>query len=125
MLAGLTGRDIFSNLLRMLALSRKTLRFYKPVKAVKKIEDICSDCNLDEVDKNLTVVEVASDAIYAAIDHVTFVQRIGGMPWLSAEGVDRLDRFLEFFWLTEILPVIWREARTLSREHPDRSLQDR
>lgn len=115
MLFGLTDREIFGSLLRTLALSRKTLRFYKPVKAVKRIEDIRKDPAIDGLDKTLTVIEVGSDAIYAAIDHITFVQRIGGLSWMKPKQVDNLDRFLEFFWLTEVLPVIFRELRKYVR----------
>ncbi|CAE8695606.1 unnamed protein product, partial [Polarella glacialis] len=115
MLFGLTDWEIFGNLLRTMSLSRKTLRFYKPVKAAKRIEDVCNDPNIDDLDKKLTVVEIASDAVYAALDHVTFLQRIGALKFLGPKGVDNLDRFLEFFWFTEIIPVIWRESRTLLR----------
>merc|ERR1712007_8490 len=124
MLFGLTGRDFFGNLLRALALSRKTLRFYKPVKALKRIEDISRDPALDLVERRLTVMEVGSDAIYATIDHVAFLQRIGGMPWMSERQVDMLDRFLEFFWLTEVLPVIWREIRKLLRLRANSAAMD-
>eukprot|EP00930_Biecheleria_cincta_P103647 TRINITY_DN95675_c0_g1_i1.p1 TRINITY_DN95675_c0_g1~~TRINITY_DN95675_c0_g1_i1.p1 ORF type:complete len:244 (+),score=52.46 TRINITY_DN95675_c0_g1_i1:57-788(+) len=115
MLFGITDLEVFGNLLRTLSLSRKVLRFYKPVKAIKRIEDAQQDPNLDALDKKLTVVEVASDGLYAAIDHITFLQRIGALKWMRPRAVDRLDRVLEFFWFTEIVPVIWREVRALLR----------
>jgi len=115
MLAGITDIEIFTNLLRALSLSRKTLRFWKPVKALKRIEDVQHDTGLDTLDKNLTIAEIGSDGLYAALDHITFLQRIGGLKWMSPKQVDNLDRFLEFFWLTEVLPVIWRETRKLLR----------
>jgi hypothetical protein len=115
MLYGLTGKELFGNLLRTLALSRKTLRFYKPVKVAKAIDDILGDENLDSVDKALTVAEVSSDGIYALTDHVAFAQRLGALPWLSARDVDNLDRFIEVFWVTEIVAVMCRELRTFGR----------
>jgi len=115
MLFGITDKEVFGNLLRTLALSRKTLRFWKPVKAVKRIEDLYADPARDQLDKNLTALEIGSDAVYAAIDHVTFLQRIGALKWMSPKQVDNLDRFLEFFWATEVVPVLWRETRNLLR----------
>eukprot|EP00931_Biecheleriopsis_adriatica_P078995 TRINITY_DN52411_c0_g1_i1.p1 TRINITY_DN52411_c0_g1~~TRINITY_DN52411_c0_g1_i1.p1 ORF type:complete len:247 (+),score=64.58 TRINITY_DN52411_c0_g1_i1:127-867(+) len=115
MLFGITDFEFFGNLLRALSLSRKTLRFYKPVKAAKRIEDTMADPSLDALEKKLTVVEIGSDGLYAAIDHITFLQRIGALKWMRPKAVDMLDRVLEFFWFTEIVPVIWRESRTLLR----------
>jgi hypothetical protein len=115
MLAGLTDIEIFSNLLRSCSLMRKILRFWKPVKALKRIEDVARDDNLDETDRALTIAEIGSDGFYAFLDHFAFFQRIGMFPRLSAKGVDNLDRFIEVFWITEIVPVIWRETRTLLR----------
>lgn len=114
-LFGLTDRQLFGDSLKVFALARKVLRFYKPVKQVKKIEDAVKDSDLDGTDKALTVVELASDGVYAAIDHITFAQRVGGLKWMSPEQVDLLDRVLEFFWFTETVPIIWREARKLSK----------
>mmetsp|Transcript_32799 Transcript_32799/g.71605 ORF Transcript_32799/g.71605 Transcript_32799/m.71605 type:complete len:244 (+) Transcript_32799:57-788(+) len=131
MLYGITDWDLFGNLLRTLALSRKTLRFYKPVKAVKRILDLKRDQHIDKLDRDLTIAEVGSDAIYALIDHVTFVQRIGGMKWMSQHQADTLDRVLEVFWFTEIVPVIWRETRKLfnlrrrARELDAKALEDK
>jgi len=105
-MGGITDKEVFGNLLRTLALSRKTLRFWKPVKAVKRIEDLYADPARDQLDKNLTALEIGSDAVYAAIDHVTFLQRIGALKWMRPKQVDNLDRFLEFFWATECVPVI-------------------
>lgn len=115
MLFGITDQEVFGNLLRALALSRKTLRFWKPVKAIKRIEDLYADPARDQLDKHLTALEIGSDGVYAAIDHVTFLQRIGALKWMSPKQVDNLDRFLEFFWATEAVPVILRESRNLLR----------
>merc|ERR1719271_2034857 len=115
MLAGLTGIDVFANLLRSCAVMRKIMRFWKPVKALKRIEDATRDDSLDDMDKALTVAEVGSDGFYAFVDHFAFAQRIGLFPWMSAEQVDRLDRFIEVWWVTEIVPVIWRETRFFRR----------
>lgn len=115
MFSGLTDWEIFANLMRALSVSRKALRFYKPVKVAKAIEDVLRDPDLDPTDKALTLAEVGSDGVYALCDHVAFLQRIGGLNWLSPRQVDNLDRFIEFFWLTEVLPVICRELRTFLR----------
>lgn len=115
MLSGLTGREFFAKLLYTMSVSRKTLKFYKPVKVAKALEDVVNDPKLDTVDKTLTVCEVGNDGMYALVDHVVFFQRMGGMPWLSPLQVDYLDRFEELFWFGEIVSVICRELRTFLR----------
>eukprot|EP00933_Yihiella_yeosuensis_P007078 TRINITY_DN111975_c0_g1_i1.p1 TRINITY_DN111975_c0_g1~~TRINITY_DN111975_c0_g1_i1.p1 ORF type:complete len:291 (-),score=58.65 TRINITY_DN111975_c0_g1_i1:142-1014(-) len=116
MLGGLTnGNPICGGFCTHLSLSRKTLRFWKPVKAIKRIEDTDADTNLDSLEKKLTTFEIASEAVYCCLDHVIFFQRCGFFKWASAEVVDRFERFAELFWLTEILPVIIREVRTLKK----------
>eukprot|EP00747_Dinoflagellata_sp_TGD_P041860 gnl/TRDRNA2_/TRDRNA2_141719_c2_seq1.p1 gnl/TRDRNA2_/TRDRNA2_141719_c2~~gnl/TRDRNA2_/TRDRNA2_141719_c2_seq1.p1 ORF type:complete len:278 (-),score=55.42 gnl/TRDRNA2_/TRDRNA2_141719_c2_seq1:242-1075(-) len=111
-LFGLTGNDLFGNACKTMAVSRKTLRFYKPVKVAKAIDDVLRDPNMDETERKLTLVEVFSDGFYALMDHFAFLQRIGGLNWMTPKQVDNLDRFIECFWFTEVVPVICRELRT-------------
>mmetsp|Transcript_26688 Transcript_26688/g.60771 ORF Transcript_26688/g.60771 Transcript_26688/m.60771 type:complete len:246 (-) Transcript_26688:90-827(-) len=110
-LSGVTGIEVFGNLLRTLALSRKTLRFGRQLRWAKDMER----CWLNEKDafnRNTTIVEMGSYWIYCCVDHACFAQRIGLLR-LTPKRSDYLDRFAEFFWLTEVIPVLAREARAL------------
>jgi hypothetical protein len=115
MLSGLTGRELFARILYTMSVSRKTLRFWKPVKAAKAIDDVLRDSNLGKVEKVLTVSEVGNDGVYALVDHVCFAQRVGALPWLDPTQVDFLARFVEVVWLNETLSVICRELYTFLR----------
>lgn len=83
--------EFFDRLTSVMALTRKSLRFWGPVKG---IVELC------EVDGNssgarwLKKAGIFSDAIYRLTDHVAFAQRIGliGKNW-TKEAVDKLDRY--------------------------------
>lgn len=115
MLSGLTGREFFAKLLATLAISRKTLRFYKPIKAAKTVDDLLKQPCQDYTARALTLSEVINDGIYAGVDNIAFFQRIGAFPWMNAKQIDNLDRFIEIFWFNEILSVFCREVRSFSQ----------
>lgn len=118
MLSGLSGSQVSMNLCSTLALGRKTIRFWKPVKLVKQMED-CLASRADSVDKTLTLTEYGSFFVYCLIDHCAFAQRIGLLK-LSPESSDRLDRFEECWWFTEALALFLRERRALGSDDPRR-----
>eukprot|EP00929_Paragymnodinium_shiwhaense_P029151 TRINITY_DN16778_c0_g1_i1.p1 TRINITY_DN16778_c0_g1~~TRINITY_DN16778_c0_g1_i1.p1 ORF type:complete len:247 (+),score=49.23 TRINITY_DN16778_c0_g1_i1:76-816(+) len=109
-LSGLTGNEVCGNLLAAMSLSRKTLRFGLPIRLQRQIEN-CWQNEKDSVNKWTTLTEVGSFLIYCWVDHLCFAQKIGLLK-LNAVRSDYLDRFAEFFWLTEVIPVGIREART-------------
>jgi len=106
---GCLSYDCFGKLSSTMALSRKGLRFFGPIKAVKALCDLIDDKMLNPIEKNLTFVATLSDGIYRLADHVAFLERIKVLR-LSEARSDLLDRFIEIFWLTEVIPMICREA---------------
>jgi len=110
-MSGITGNVVFANLLYALAVSRKTLRFGRQLKYWKDICDWwCKQC--DSFDRITTIAELGSYFVYCFVDHMCFAQRIGLLR-LDPKKSDKLDRFAEFWWLTEVVPVIARESRAL------------
>mmetsp|Transcript_50935 Transcript_50935/g.143363 ORF Transcript_50935/g.143363 Transcript_50935/m.143363 type:complete len:257 (+) Transcript_50935:61-831(+) len=111
-LNGVTGRELFWTLARALSISRKTLRFYRPLQLLKLMEDAYHDSKLDHIDRTLTMFERGSDFVYCNIDHFTFLQRVGALDrWLTPRQADNLDRVLECFYFSEALAVMCREMR--------------
>jgi len=108
-LSGVTHFPVFQSLSSTMALSRKGLRFFGPIKAAKALCDLYDDKNVPTLEKNLTLTAILSDAIYRLFDHVAFMERIKLLK-LTPERSDLLDRFIEIFWLTEVIPMIFREA---------------
>jgi len=109
MFHGLLVYDFLAKLSSTMALSRKGLRFFGPIKAIKALCDLMDDKVLNKVEKNLTAIATFSDGIYRLFDHVAFCERIKLLK-LSEARSDLLDRFIEIFWLTEVIPMICREA---------------
>lgn len=108
------------NLMRTLAVARKALRFWRPLRSWRSIDEVLrakvgSDLARTELDRRLTLVELISFATYCLIDHFAFYQRIGGLKSWTANQADALDRVAEFFWTVESVPVVWREIRELGR----------
>lgn len=117
------------NLMRTLAVARKSLRFWRPLRSWRSIDEVLkakvgSDLAHTELDRKLTVTELLSFAIYCVIDHLCFYQRVGGLSSWSADRADALDRVAEFFWTTESVAVVWREIRTLGRIRKELALGD-
>lgn len=110
-LHGLVPIDVFASLSSTMALARKPLRFYGPVKSIKTVCDLIDQNALGSVEKGLTMAAAISDGVYRLADHVAFFERIKLLK-LSPLSSDRLDRFIELFWLTEVIPMICRESRT-------------
>uniref|UniRef100_A0A7S2QCG1 Uncharacterized protein n=1 Tax=Zooxanthella nutricula TaxID=1333877 RepID=A0A7S2QCG1_9DINO len=108
-LSGLTGSEVWHELLVKLALARKTLRFGRQLRWVKDMRE-CLLYEKDALNRITTLVEQGSYIIYCCVDHATFAQRIKLLP-LAPRRSDVLDRFAEFFWLTECIPAIVREVR--------------
>lgn len=114
---GLTGKEFFHGLTSAMALTRKGLRFWGPIKAM---DDICTilDKSRDAersmrqehrwIDA-LSICGAAADKVYRLVDHVAFAERIKLIK-LSVENVDRLDRFIETFWLAEIIPTVIKDV---------------
>mmetsp|Transcript_5938 Transcript_5938/g.14207 ORF Transcript_5938/g.14207 Transcript_5938/m.14207 type:complete len:289 (+) Transcript_5938:98-964(+) len=115
-LNGATGVEVFANLNASLSLARKITRFARPLKWARDME-LCWRHTEDKLDKVTTLVELGSYFIYCCVDHCCFAQRIGFIPWGPGSSdirTDRLDRFAELFWLTEVVPVFVREIRAYS-----------
>merc|ERR1740138_45466 len=108
-LSGITNRAVFASLLASLALARKTLRFGRQLKWGKDMRD-CYVNEKDDFNRVTTLLELGSYFVYCFVDHACFAQRIGLLP-LTPLRSDYLDRFAEFFWLTECVPMMFREAR--------------
>eukprot|EP00397_Hematodinium_sp_SG-2012_P062137 GEMP01083381.1.p1 GENE.GEMP01083381.1~~GEMP01083381.1.p1 ORF type:complete len:276 (-),score=19.16 GEMP01083381.1:199-975(-) len=109
-LHGLVPIDAFQTLSSVMALSRKPLRFFGPLKAIKALCDLVDDTRVGAIEKGLTFAAVMSDGLYRLMDHIAFLERLKFIS-LSPINSDRLDRFVEIFWLTEVIPMICREAR--------------
>lgn len=108
------------NLMRTLAVARKSLRFWRPLRSWRSIDEVLkaklgSDLALTEFDRTLTLIEHLSFAVYCLIDHLAFFQRVGGLSKLTADQADALDRVAEFNWTIESIVVVWREMRSLGR----------
>lgn len=122
-LAGLLNHETgaFMSMSGFFAAARKPLRFWGPVvnlkgicnllDVVKNMEDTCSE---DFYIAMLDLACLVSDALYRLFDHVAFLERIKFLK-LSVENADRLDRFIEVFWLTEIIPRTAKELICLLR----------
>jgi len=115
------------NLMRTLALARKTLRFWRPVRSWRSIEEVLkakegSALAPTELDRSLRVIEMASFAMYCLVDHCCFYQRIGGLKSLTANQADAMDRFAEFWWTIESLAGVWCETRELGRIQKEHDL---
>lgn len=107
------------NLMRTLAVARKSLRFWRPLRSWRSIDEVLrakegSDLARTEFDRKLTLIELISFAVYCLIDHLAFYQRVGGLSSWTANQADALDRVAEFFWTTESVAVVWRECRLLA-----------
>lgn len=122
-LKALTGHEIFHNARNTLSISRKTLRFYGEVRMLKNIEDTLHDNSLDTIDRTLTICEHGSNFVYICLDHIAFLERIGGLKFLTPKQVENFDRFIECFWGSEALAVLCRELRTYSRIQASKSSQ--
>jgi hypothetical protein len=81
-----------------------------------------SDLARTELDRNLTLIEHLSFAVYCLIDHLAFYQRVGGLKSWTANQADALDRVAEFWWTIESVAVVWREMRSLGRIRKEREL---
>lgn len=108
------------NLMRTLAVARKSLRFWRPLRSWRSIDELIkaklgSELAQTEFDRKLTFIELLSFGIYCLIDHCAFYQRVGGFASWTANQADALDRVAEFFWTIESVAVVWREMRSLGR----------
>eukprot|EP00746_Dinoflagellata_sp_MGD_P153684 gnl/MRDRNA2_/MRDRNA2_84393_c0_seq1.p1 gnl/MRDRNA2_/MRDRNA2_84393_c0~~gnl/MRDRNA2_/MRDRNA2_84393_c0_seq1.p1 ORF type:complete len:329 (+),score=50.87 gnl/MRDRNA2_/MRDRNA2_84393_c0_seq1:135-1121(+) len=117
MISGLTGSTGVPWLLCMnLALMRRCLRFWKPVKLAKQIEDTAHDENMAKLDKVLTLTEFSSFLVYCLMDHLRFAQNCSLLK-LSPERYDILDRLTETLWVCETVPALTRETLALFRSN--------
>eukprot|EP00419_Tripos_fusus_P026686 CAMPEP_0172722214 /NCGR_PEP_ID=MMETSP1074-20121228/80941_1 /TAXON_ID=2916 /ORGANISM="Ceratium fusus, Strain PA161109" /LENGTH=222 /DNA_ID=CAMNT_0013548153 /DNA_START=147 /DNA_END=815 /DNA_ORIENTATION=- len=115
------------NLLRTLAVARKSLRFWRPLRSWRSIDEVLqakegSDLARTELDRKLTLIELLSFAVYCLVDHIAFYQRVGGLKSWTANQADVVDRVAEFFWTTESVAVVWREIRLLGCIHKEHAL---
>lgn len=116
MISGLTGDSgVAWQTCMNLAIMRRCLRFWKPVKLAKQIEDTLKNKKVREVDRALTVTEFGCFLIYCLMDHVRFAQNIT-LIRLKPQKYDLLDRFTEAWWIGETVPALIREARVLLRK---------
>lgn len=113
MVSGCTGSTgIPWQLCLNLALMRRCLRFWKPVKLGKQIEDTIKDQEMPMLSKFLTVAEFSSFLMYCLMDHVRFAQNCLLLK-LTPERFDLLDRCTEMFWVCETVPALMRESMVL------------
>merc|ERR1740123_1054740 len=106
------------NLMRTLAVGRKSLRFWRPLRCWRSALEVLqakegSDLARTELDRKLTLIEHLSFAVYCLIDHLAFYQRVGGLKYWTANQSDALDRVAEVLWTIESVAVAWREIRLL------------
>lgn len=123
MVSGLIGSNgVAWQICVNLASFRRCLRFWKPVKLAKQIEDTMNNKEMRQVDKVLTVTEFGSFIFYCLLDHLRFAQAVTLLK-LKAESYDLLERFIESWWIAETVPALMRE--TLVLFHRDKSDEQR
>ncbi|CAD7923779.1 unnamed protein product [Amoebophrya sp. A120] len=124
LLHGLTMWNFFLQLSKVMALTRKGMRFGGPLRlaldlfaTLDKIRFATASPSTDgattvqhsKQQNLLTFFAISQDILYHSIDHIAFLERIQLLR-ISAERSDLLDRFIECFWLTEIIPLFTRDA---------------
>ncbi|CAD7952969.1 unnamed protein product [Amoebophrya sp. A25] len=126
----------FMALAGFMSMTRKSMRWFTPIRMFSEMCEIADkiktsynnvdSCNSTTSNPNssvsaadaifhqrrhdvLTLIGVSQDWVYRLLDHVAFFERMKVLR-MSESAADWLDRIIEFFWLTEIVPLAVRDA---------------